>query len=239
MTIETLHLPANDTEHQVGHRKRVKDKFIKLIEKNATQSMPDYEILELVLFLSISRGDVKPLAKNLLNTFGSFSSVISASPAELKAVQGVGDSVVSALKIVKEASLRLIKDELHERKVLTSWKAVLDYLKAALAFEKKEQFRVLFLDNKNALIADEIMQQGTIDHTPVYPREVVKRALDLGSKSIILVHNHPSGDPAPSDADLKMTNRIVQAAATLEIEVHDHIIIGGNSHFSFRNKGLI
>jgi len=236
---EALQLPDNEAQHQQGHRKRVKDRFIKLVEKNATSSLQDYEILELVLFMAVSRGDVKPLAKNLLKAFGSFPAVISASPAELKAIKGVGDTAVSALKIVKESSLRLMSSELKERLVLTSWKAVLDYLKAALAFEKKEQFRVMFLDNKNSLIADEVLQQGTIDHTPVYPREVVKRALDLGAKSVILVHNHPSGNPEPSKADLTMTRKIVQAASALEIEVHDHIIIGGSKHYSFRNKGLL
>jgi DNA repair protein RadC len=182
---------------------------------------------------------VKPLAKALIARFGSFTEVLAAAPERLKEVPGVGDAVVIELKIVHAAGLRLIKGEISQRAVLSSWSAVLDYCRAAMAFAEREQFRILFLDKKNGLIADEVLSEGTVDHTPVYPREVMKRALELGASAIILVHNHPSGDPTPSAADIDMTRRLIEAGDKLAVKVHDHIIIGRNGHASLKGMKLI
>jgi DNA repair protein RadC len=192
-----------------------------------------------VLFRAIRRGDTKPLAKALIARFGSFSEVISAPAERLREIKGVGDAVVTELKIIRAASLRLAKGEVINRPVLGSWQAILDYCRSAMAFAEKEQFRLLFLDKKNQLIADEVQQEGTVDHTPVYTREVMKRALELSSSAIILVHNHPSGDPTPSMADVEMTKKIVAAADKLGIIIHDHIIIGRKGNASLRNMQLI
>jgi DNA repair protein RadC len=192
-----------------------------------------------VLFRAVPRGDMKPLAKTLLKTFGSFAEVISAAPARLAEVAGVGDAVVTELKIVQAAAQRLARGEVRKRPVLSSWSAVLDYCRAAMAFADKEQFRILFLDKRNQLIADEVQQVGTVDHTPVYPREVVKRALELSATAVILVHNHPSGDPTPSQADIQMTQSIIEVALPLGISVHDHIIVGKEGHASFKGLRLI
>ncbi len=201
--------------------------------------MADYELLELVLFGPIPRRDVKPLAKELIRRFGSFGEVIAASPQRLAEVDGVGEAVIAALKIVEAAALRLSKAKMLGRPALSSWEAVLDYCAAAMARAETEQFRILFLDRKNTLIAEEVHQRGTVDHTPVYAREVVKRALELGTSAIILVHNHPSGDPTPFRTDIAMTREIVAAAKALHIDVHDHLVVGRGGHASFKALGLL
>jgi DNA repair protein RadC len=189
-----------------------------------------------VLFNAISRRDTKPMAKRLIERFGSFAEAVNAPPERLREVEGIGDSAIVQLKLVRAAALRLMQGNIMQRPVLTSWTAVLDYCRAAMGFEAREQFRILFLDKKNRLIADEVQQRGTVDHTPVYVREVVKRALELSASAIILVHNHPSGDPTPSRADIDMTKQIVDAAKPLGVAIHDHIIVGRQGHASF--KGL-
>jgi len=199
----------------------------------------DYELLELVLFRAIPQRDVKPLAKQLIAKFGSFAETISAPPARLREVKGVSENVVTELKIVQAAAVRLARGEAKKRAVLSSWSSVLDYCRTAMAFAEKEQFRLLFLDKRNQLIADELQQTGTVDHTPVYPREVVKRALELSATALILVHNHPSGDPTPSQADIQMTRAIVDVAKPLGIAVHDHIIVGKEGHASLKGLKLI
>ena len=201
--------------------------------------MPDYELLELTLFAAIPRRDTKPLAKALLKRFGSFAEVIAAPRERLLEIPGVGESVANHLKIVEAAAQRLAKSRVMGRPALSSWAALLDYCTAAMARSEKEEFRVLFLDRKNHLIADEVQNRGTVDHTPVYPREIIKRALELGASSIILVHNHPSGDPTPSKADIAMTREIAGAAKALSIAVHDHLVIGRAGHASFKSLGLI
>jgi DNA repair protein RadC len=220
--------------HFHGHRERLKTRF-----RDAGDSLADYEFLELLLFQAVPRRDTKPLAKALLQRFGSFSEVISAPEDRLREVKGVGDSVVHLLRLVTVAAKRFARDKIAERPLLDSWKSVIDYCKAAMAFEPIEHFRVLFLNKKNQLIADEVQQRGTVDHTPVYPREVVKRALELSATAIILVHNHPSGDPTPSTADIQMTKHVVDTAKPLGIMVHDHIIVGRAGHASFRGLRLI
>lgn len=207
--------------------------------QGGADALPDYELLELVLFGVLRQGDTKPLAKALIERFGSFAEVVSAPPEALREVSGAGERVVQTLKLVQAAALRLAKGQVMGRQALSSWAAVLDYCRASMAFEKKEQFRIIFLDRKNVLIADEVQQKGTVDHTPVYPREVIKRALELSATAIILVHNHPSGDPTPSHADIEMTKRIIEAAEKLSIAVHDHIIIGRNGHASLKALRLI
>ena len=198
-----------------------------------------YEFLELLLFRSGPRRDTKQIAKDLLARFGSFAEVLAAPAERLKEVPGVGESVVADLKIIQAAAQRYARDGVRKKPVLSSWQQLLDYVRAAMAFAEKEEFRIIFLDKKNQVIADERQQQGTVDHTPVYPREVVKRALELSSSAIILVHNHPSGDPTPSSADVSMTRTIVEIAKPLGITVHDHIIVGRDGHTSFRGIGLI
>ena len=225
---------AEDKPHFHGHRERLRRR---LLDKGP-DSLADYEVLEFLLFGARPRGDTKPLAKALLARFGDLAGVLSASPQELATVAGVGESSIAILKIVPEAARRLAREELAKRPVIGSWDQVLAYCRIAMGREKIEQFRLLFLDAKNRLIADEMQQRGTVDHTPVYPREVVKRALELGASALIMVHNHPSGDPTPSKADIEMT-REVQAAAKLGIAVHDHIVIGRGGHESFRTMGLL
>jgi DNA repair protein RadC len=219
----------------LGHRERLRDRFT----TGGADALPDYELLEMVLFRAIKRGDTKPLAKALMARFGSFAEVISAPEQLLLEVTGVGPAIVTELKLIRAAALRLAKGDVLNRPMLGSWNAIVDYCRAAMAFEDREQFRILFLDKKNQLIADEVQQQGTVDHTPVYTREVIKRALELGSTAIILAHNHPSGDPTPSMADIDMTKKIISAGEKLGILVHDHIIIGRKGTASFRNLQLI
>ncbi len=226
---------AEDTPHYHGHRERLRNRF----REAGEASLADYELLELVLFRSIPRRDVKALAKELIRRFGSFAEVIAAPPSRLREVEGVGESVVTDIKIVEAAARRIARGAVAKRPVLSSWSAVIDHCRTAMAFADKEHFRVLFLDKRNGLIADELQQTGTVDHTPVYPREVVKRALELSATAIILVHNHPSGDPTPSSADIKMTRTIGEIAKALGVTVHDHIIVGRDGHASFRGLGLL
>jgi DNA repair protein RadC len=226
---------AEASPHYLGHRDRLRARF----REAGSDAVTDYELLELVLFRALPRRDVKPLAKTLIATFGSFAEVVSAPEARLRQVKGLGDAAVTELKIVQAAANRLTRGEVKRRPVLSSWSAVLDYCRTAQAFADREQFRVLFLDKRNLLIADELQQTGTVDHTPVYPREVVKRALELSATAIILVHNHPSGDPSPSRADIQMTQQIVEVARPLGIAVHDHIIVGKEGHASLKGLRLI
>ena len=221
--------------HYHGHRERLRGRF----REAGADAVSDYELLELLLFRAIPRQDVKALAKQLIAKFGSFAEVVAAPPARLAEIKGLGEAAITELKIVQAAASRLTRGEVRKRTVLSSWSSVLDYCRAAQAFAEKEQFRVLFLDKRNQLIADELQQTGTVDHTPVYPREVVKRALELSATALILVHNHPSGDPTPSRADIQMTQAIVDVAKPLGISVHDHIIVGKEGHASFKGLKLI
>jgi DNA repair protein RadC len=207
--------------------------------RGGADALPDYELLELLLFLSIPQRDTKPLAKALIARFGSFADVIAATPERLAETDGVKEATIAALKTVEAAALRLAKARVIGRPALASWQALLDYCSAVMARAETEEFRVLFLDRKNVLVADEVHQRGTVDHTPVYPREVVKRALELGASAIILVHNHPSGDPTPSRADILMTREIAAAAKALKIDLHDHLVIGRGKHASFKALGLL
>ncbi len=224
----------DDTPHYVGHRDRLRDRFMEA----GADALADYELLELILFRAIPRRDVKPDAKQLIKRFGSLADVISADPALLREETG-SESVVRELKIVQAAALHLAQSAVLNRPLLSSWSALLEYCHAAMAYEKNEMFRILFLDHKNVLIADETQQMGTVDHTPVYPREVMKRAMNLSASAIILVHNHPSGDPTPSRADIEMTKQIIEDGRPLKIAVHDHIVIGRGKTASFRQLGLI
>jgi DNA repair protein RadC len=221
--------------HYHGHRERLRERLL----AGGADALPDYELLEMVLLGAHARRDMKPLAKALLAKFGSFNDVIAASPARLKEVDGVGESVIATLKVVHAAASRFARGEVKRRPALSSWSAVLDYCRTAQAFADVEQFRILFLDKRNQLIADEVQQKGTVDHTPVYPREVVKRALELSATAVVLVHNHPSGDPTPSRADIQMTQQIVDIAKSLGIAVHDHIIVGKDGHASLKGLKLI
>ena len=217
------------------HRKRLRARFL----DGGAAAMPDYELLELLLFGAIPRADVKPLARALLDRFGDLAAVISATPVQLKTVDGVGDAVVGVLKLAEAMAARLARAKVLNRPVISSWDALLDYCHTAMAHSETEQFRVLFLDRKNALIADEQQGRGTVDHVPVYPREVLRRALELNASALILVHNHPSGDPAPSQADIAMTDQIRRGAEALSITLHDHLIIGREREASFRSLGLL
>ena len=218
-----------------GHRERLRERF----QKGGADGMPDYELLELVLFRAIPRRDTKDLAKRLLARFGSFAEVVNAPAERLKEVQGAGEAVAGELRLMRAIALRLMRSDLMQRPALSSSNEVLTYVRAAQAYETREQFRILFLDKKNKLIADEVQGQGTVDHTPVYVREVVKRALELSATALILVHNHPSGDPTPSRADIDMTKLIAEAARHLNIAIHDHIIVGRDGHASFRALRLL
>ena len=217
------------------HRKRLRDRFL----SGGAQALPDYELLELVLFRAIPRRDVKPLAHLLLQKFGDFNGVVSAPPDQLAELEGVGDAVVCELKIKEAAAHRLSRARILQRHVISSWDSLLDYCHTTMAHQNVEHFRVFYLDRKNVLIADEKQADGTVDHVPVYPREVVKRALHLNASALILVHNHPSGDPTPSDADISMTHQIRIAADALGITLHDHIIIGKSCEVSFRSEGYL
>jgi DNA repair protein RadC len=221
--------------HYHGHRERLRARFREV----GPEALADYEMLELVLFRAVPRRDVKPLAKELLAKFGSFAETISAPPKRLAEVEGLGEAAITEFKVVQAAAHRLAKGQVKKRPVLSSWSSVLDYVRTAQAFAEKEQFRLLFLDKRNQLIADEVQQSGTVDHTPVYPREVVKRALELSATAIILVHNHPSGDPTPSRADIQMTQAIIEVAKPLGINVYDHIIVGKEGHASLKGLKLI
>jgi DNA repair protein RadC len=221
--------------HYHGHRERLRTRF----REGGETAFADYELLELLLFRLIPRRDTKPIAKALIDRFGTLGGVIGAPIALLQEVRGVGEAVALALKLVATVAQRMLKSELKGKQVLGTWSAVIDYCHMAMAYESCEQFRILFLDKRNALIADEVQGRGTVDHTPVYPREVVKRALELSATAIILVHNHPSGDPTPSRADIDMTKMIIDTAKPLGITVHDHIIIGKDGHASLKGLRLI
>ncbi len=221
--------------HYHGHRDRLRQRF----RDNGDTALADYELLELLLFRLIPRRDTKPIAKALLDRFGTLAGVFGADAILLQEISGVGEAVALDLKLMSAISHRTLKSDIRGKTVLSSWSSVIDYCHAAMAYETREQFRILFLDKRNALIADEVQQRGTIDHTPVYPREVVKRALDLSATAIVLVHNHPSGDPTPSRADIDMTKMIIDTAQPLGITVHDHIIIGKEGHASLKGLKLI
>jgi DNA repair protein RadC len=227
--------PRTKAPHFHGHRERLRERFL----EGGGKAIQDYELLELILFRAIPQRDLKPLAKDLLETFGSFAEVIAAPPARLATVKGLGKAAVADIQIVHEAVKRFMQLPTKKREVLSSWDRVLDYCRTTMAFEEKEQFRVLFLDKRNQLLADEVQQTGTVDHTPVYPREVVKRALELSATAVLLIHNHPSGDPTPSRADVEMTKSIIEIAKPLGIVVHDHFIIGKETNKSLREMKLI
>lgn len=228
-------LPGKLPSYIADHRKRLRSRFM----EGGAVAMPDYELLELVLFRAIPRQDVKPLARLLLDTFGDFNRVISATPARLQMVKGVGEAVIQELKIVEAAAQRMMRARVINRPVLSSWDALLDYCHTTMAHRETEQFRILFLDRKNVLIADEEQAKGTVDHVPVYPREVVKRALELNASALILVHNHPSGDPTPSEADITMTCQVQDACQALGLTLHDHLIIGKSRELSFKSQGYL
>ena len=226
---------AGGLPHFHGHRDRLRARF----RDKGAGALADYELLEMAIFRAVQRGDTKPLAKALLKKFGTLSEVLAAPRGRLKEVEGVGDRIVDELKLIKALAERTAGEAVRNRQVLSSWSALLGYCRTAMAFEEREQFRVLFLDKKNQLLADEVQQTGTVDHTPVYPREVIRRALELSATAIILVHNHPSGDPTPSRADVDMTKTIIDVGKPLGIAVHDHLVIGRDGHASFRGLGLL
>jgi DNA repair protein RadC len=217
------------------HRKRLRERFI----RGGADAMPDYELLELVLFRAIPRRDVKPLARGLLEQFVDFNGVISAPVDQLQMVSGVGQTVIQELKIVEAAAHRLAKSKVIGRPAISSWDALLEYCQTTMSHRQTEEFRVFYLDRKNILISDELLGRGTVDHVPVYPREIVKRALHLNASALILVHNHPSGDPTPSQQDIAMTKHIQAAADALGISVHDHLVIGKSREISFQSEGLL
>ncbi len=225
---------AEPRPHYHGHRGRVRDRVLKA----GVESLPDYELLELLLFYAIDRIDTKPLAKRLLERFGTLGDVFAAEPAQMREFE-IDQRTLVLFRALRETGRRLAERKVKDMPVLTNWQQLIDYCHTALAHEKTEQFRILFLDRKNVLIADEVQQRGTIDHTPVYPREVVKRALTLNAAALILVHNHPSGDPKPSREDIEMTREVRTAADALGISIHDHLVIGRKGHASFRSLGLL
>lgn len=232
---EDIETPKPPKPHYHGHRDRLRARFA----QKGADALADYELLELYLFRSIPRRDVKPIAKALIEKFGSFAETISAPIERLTEVKGISEKIALDLKILQAGALKLGQESIMGRPLLSSWTALLDYCRGAMQFEEKEQFRVLFLDRRNRLIADEVLGRGTIDSAPVYPREVVKRALELGATAIILAHNHPSGDPTPSQSDITMTKTIVTAAKAIGISVHDHLIIGRQNTVSFKTLGLM
>jgi DNA repair protein RadC len=226
---------AEDAQHYVGHRERLRARFV----KGGGDALADYELVELVLFRAIPRRDVKPLAKALLARFGSFAGVVSARPERLREIAGLGEAAIVELKIVAEAAKRFAKVKVENRPAMGSFSAVLDYCRTAMAFLDREEFRILFLDKKNVLIADEVQSTGTIDHAPVFPREIIRRAFELNATALILIHNHPSGDPSPSQTDIQMTRQIVSLGKSLNVAVHDHLIIGRDGFTSFKSLQLI
>lgn len=229
-----LKIQKSDKPHYHGHRDRLRQRFV----QGGAEALADYELLELILFMAIPRRDVKPLAKDLLKQFGSFAGVLNASINELVAF-GLSENVAIALKAVQAGAFRMMKQDIMQQPILSSWSRLVDYCTATMAHEKKEHFRILFLNKKNELMADEIQQSGTVDHTPAYPREIMKRALELGATALILVHNHPSGDPQPSDADIDMTYAIKAAAEPFNIVLHDHLIVSRGGVSSFKTLGIL
>ena len=232
---KTPESPPAETPHYHGHRERLRERFY----RSGPDALSDYELLEMALFPALPRRDTKPLAKSLLKKFGSFAEVVHAPEARLREVDGIKDASINQLKLIAAAAHRVAKGQVQQRTLLSSWNDVIDYCRTAMAFADKEQFRVLLLDKRNQLIADEVQQTGTVDHTPVYPREVIKRALELSATALLLVHNHPSGDPTPSQADVQMTKAIIDIATPLGIAVHDHIIVGRGGHASLKGMKLI
>lgn len=227
--------PGKTPSYMADHRQRLRTRF----REGGANAVPDYELLELVLFRAIPRRDVKPLARTLLDSFGDFNRVITASPQRLREIKGVGEAIITELKIVEAAAHRMARSRVLQRHVLSGWDALLDYCHTTMAHRETEQFRVLFLDRKNTVIADEEQAKGTVDHVPVYPREVAKRALELNASALILVHNHPSGDPTPSQSDISMTEQVNAACQTLGLTLHDHLIIGKSTELSFRAEGYL
>jgi DNA repair protein RadC len=228
-------LALTEKPHYLGHRERLRERLLAA----GAETLADYELLEFLLFDAKARGDVKPLAKALIDRFGGFAGVLGADKDALIAVPGMGEASAARLLAVRAAALRMLRAEVRQRPVIASWQALLDYCTAAAGYAANEEFRLLFLDKKNALIADERQQHGTVDHTPVYPREVVKRALTLGASAIIMVHNHPSGDTTPSKADIDMTRTVAKALSAVGIALHDHVVIGRGRHSSFKTLGLL
>lgn len=237
-------IPKQARPHHAGHRERLRERA----RGAGIHHLPDYELLELFLFRSQPQGDVKPIAKALLSRFGSLAAVLAASVEDLMTVRaedsrgrskGVGAETALDLAALHEVSRRVTKEEANKRTVITSWTALLAYVRLSLQHEPREQFRVLYLDKKNQLILDEIQNRGTVDHAPVYPREVVRRALELSASAMIIVHNHPSGDPTPSRADIDMTKQVIEAARALSLQVHDHLIVGREGVASFKQLGLM
>ncbi len=226
---------VEEAPHYFGHRERLRDR----LREAGPEALADYEMLELVLFRAIPRRDVKPLAKELLAKFGTFAETIAANPLRLAEVDGMSAGAISEFAIVEAAAQRLAKGIAKKRLALGSWSEVIGYCRSRMAYAEREEFRVLFLDRKNGLLADEAVGEGTVDHAPVYPREVVRRALELSASAMILVHNHPSGDPTPSTQDVKMTHDIIAVAKPLGVTVHDHIIVGRHGHISLRGQDLI
>ncbi|TDQ80816.1 DNA repair protein RadC [Dongia mobilis] len=235
MPPETKAEPDKEKPHYLGHRQRLRERLL----KSGAGSLQDYELLELLLCLALPRIDVKPIAKNLISRFGSFAAVMAAEPEQLMEVSGIKENTAAAIKTVQAAAILMQKQDVLKNPVLSSWRAVLDYCHSIMANEKNEQFRLLFLDGKNALIADEVQSQGTVNHAPVYVREVVKRTLAHGAVSIIMAHNHPTGDPTPSRDDIEMTRAVQRALAEIGVSVHDHIIIGRKGHASLRSLGYM
>jgi DNA repair protein RadC len=225
----------NQQQHYVGHRERLRERF----RQGGAEAMPDYELMELILFRAIPRRDTKPLAKAVIAKFGNFAEAINASETRLAEVPGLGAAAITEIKLIRAAALRMMQSEVIKRPLLNSWEKVKNYCRAAMGYEMREQFRILFVDQRNRLIADEVQGHGTVDHTPVYVREVLRRALELSAAGIILVHNHPSGDATPSRADIDITKEIIEAAKPLKINVHDHLIVGRDGHLSLRGAGLV
>lgn len=222
-------------DHRHGHRARLRERFL----KGGADALADYELLELILCLAIPRRDVKPLAKDLINNLGSYAGVLGADVEALRVFSGLGDGAVAAIKAVEASALVLTRKAAQDKPILSNWDAVTDYLHSAMAHLPREQFRLLLLDRKNALVADEVLSDGTVNETAVYPREIVKKALGHNASALILVHNHPSGDPAPSKADIRMTAEIKKICDSVGLAVHDHIIVGKYGHTSFRQAGLL
>ncbi len=233
--VPVLPVPPVAQDHRRAHRSRLRQRFT----HGGADAVPDYELLEMILYRALRRGDTKPIAKTLLKVFGDLNRVLAAPPARLRQVPGVGDAVVFELKLMEAVGHRMARAKLVDRPLLSSWEALLTYCQTAMAHRDVEQFRVLYLDRKNRLIADEAQADGTVDHVPVYPREIVKRALELNASALILIHNHPSGDPTPSPADIDMTYAIRATAETLNLTLHDHLIVGKACHTSFRSEGYL
>ncbi len=232
---QTSRLPADETPHFHGHRERLRDRF----RKGGAEALADYELLELILFRAMPRRDVKPIAKALIARFGSFAEVVGARPERLAEIEGLGEAAIVEIRIIEAAARRLAKSSIEKRPSMSSFAAVVDYCRTAMAFLDHEEFRILFLDKKNFLIADEVQGVGTVDQAPVYPREIMRRALELGASALILVHNHPSGDPEPSTEDIYLTHQIIAIGKSLKIAVHDHLIIGKHGHASLKGLRLI